>query len=94
MHKDLKNAGLLNPLDTPHHLRANEFSKYREGIVQAGLSFSSVTLCNYLLDIFQRTLENPERIGLLERKRVKARGLTAASNTMSEWKKKLQLFQE
>jgi len=34
VHKDLKNAGLLNPLDTPHHLRANEFSKYREGIVQ------------------------------------------------------------
>ncbi len=40
VHKDLKNAGLLNPLDTPHHLRANEFSKYREGIVQAGLLFS------------------------------------------------------
>ncbi|DBA04347.1 TPA: hypothetical protein N0F65_002109 [Lagenidium giganteum] len=33
MHKDLSCAGLLNPLDTPHHLRANEWSVYREGIV-------------------------------------------------------------
>jgi len=32
-HKDLKYAGLLNPLDTPHHLRASELSEYREGIV-------------------------------------------------------------
>ena len=32
-HKDLKYAGLLNPLDSPHHLRATEFSQYREGIV-------------------------------------------------------------
>jgi len=33
-HKDLKYAGLLNPLDSPHHLRESEVSKYREGIVQ------------------------------------------------------------
>lgn len=32
-HKDLKYAGLLNPLDTPHHLRQSEFSQYREGII-------------------------------------------------------------
>ena len=32
MHPDLKFSGLLNPLDTPHHLRADEWSKYREGV--------------------------------------------------------------
>ena len=32
-HKDLKYAGLLNPLDTPHHLRQSEFSQYREGVI-------------------------------------------------------------
>lgn len=33
MHSDLSCAGLLNPLDTPHHLRGNEWSAYREGVV-------------------------------------------------------------
>jgi hypothetical protein len=32
IHPDLKYAGLLNPLDAPHHLRSNEPSKYREGV--------------------------------------------------------------
>ena len=32
-HKDLKYAGLLNPLDTPHHLRQSEFSQFREGVI-------------------------------------------------------------
>jgi predicted SPOUT superfamily RNA methylase MTH1 len=34
-HPDLKYAGLLNPLDTPHHLRADERSVYREGVVMS-----------------------------------------------------------
>jgi hypothetical protein len=33
MHQDLSCAGLLNPLDCPHHLRAQEWSVYREGVV-------------------------------------------------------------
>jgi predicted SPOUT superfamily RNA methylase MTH1 len=33
VHNDLQYAGLLNPLDSPHHLRANQDSLYREGIV-------------------------------------------------------------
>uniref|UniRef100_M4BVW2 Methyltransferase n=1 Tax=Hyaloperonospora arabidopsidis (strain Emoy2) TaxID=559515 RepID=M4BVW2_HYAAE len=33
MHSDLSCAGLLNPLDCPHHLRAQEWSVYREGVV-------------------------------------------------------------
>lgn len=33
MHSDLSCAGLLNPLDCPHHLRAHEWSGYREGVV-------------------------------------------------------------
>ncbi|XP_071489447.1 putative methyltransferase C9orf114 homolog [Diadema antillarum] len=32
-HSDLQYAGLLNPLDSPHHVRATEDVAYREGIV-------------------------------------------------------------
>ncbi|KAM9307090.1 uncharacterized protein KZ484_000421 [Pholidichthys leucotaenia] len=32
-HKDLQYAGLLNPLDSPHHMRTDEESEYREGVV-------------------------------------------------------------
>uniref|UniRef100_A0A670K3Z2 28S rRNA (uridine-N(3))-methyltransferase n=1 Tax=Podarcis muralis TaxID=64176 RepID=A0A670K3Z2_PODMU len=32
-HQDLKFAGLLNPLDSPHHVRIGEESEYREGVV-------------------------------------------------------------
>ncbi|AWP15503.1 putative methyltransferase C9orf114 -like isoform 2 [Scophthalmus maximus] len=32
-HQDLQYAGLLNPLDSPHHMRIDEESDYREGIV-------------------------------------------------------------
>ncbi|XP_069604236.1 putative methyltransferase C9orf114 homolog isoform X1 [Ranitomeya imitator] len=32
-HPDLQFAGLLNPLDSPHHVRSDEESKYREGVV-------------------------------------------------------------
>jgi predicted SPOUT superfamily RNA methylase MTH1 len=33
LHKDLQYAGVLNPTDMPHHLRASEFCEYREGVV-------------------------------------------------------------
>lgn len=33
MHPDLQFAGLLPPIDAPHHVRANDRSKYREGVV-------------------------------------------------------------
>ena len=33
VHPDLKYAGLLNPLDAPHHVREKEWSRYREGVV-------------------------------------------------------------
>ena len=32
VHKDLKYAGLLNPLDAPHHMRATQRLEYREGV--------------------------------------------------------------
>ncbi|XP_010121615.1 PREDICTED: uncharacterized protein C9orf114 homolog [Chlamydotis macqueenii] len=32
-HEDLQFAGLLNPLDSPHHMRVDEDSEYREGVV-------------------------------------------------------------
>lgn len=40
MHPDLRLAGLLPPLDAPHHMRATEWKPYREGLVlktQAGV---------------------------------------------------------
>lgn len=33
MHPDLRFAGLLNPLDAPHHLRQSERCPFREGVV-------------------------------------------------------------
>ncbi|XP_062594127.1 putative methyltransferase C9orf114 homolog [Saccostrea cucullata] len=33
-HKDLQYAGILNPLDSPHHMRAEDEVLYREGVVQ------------------------------------------------------------
>ncbi|KNE64054.1 hypothetical protein AMAG_09112 [Allomyces macrogynus ATCC 38327] len=33
VHASLKYAGLLNPLDAPHHVRGDERSSYREGVV-------------------------------------------------------------
>lgn len=33
LHKDLQYAGVLNPLDTPHHLRQSDVSLYREGVI-------------------------------------------------------------
>ncbi|KAG0323990.1 hypothetical protein BGZ99_002298 [Dissophora globulifera] len=33
MHRDLKFAGLLNPLDPPHHVHLDDRSLYREGVV-------------------------------------------------------------
>lgn len=32
-HAALRFASLMNPLDTPHHMRATEWSQYREGVV-------------------------------------------------------------
>ncbi|XP_045052932.2 putative methyltransferase C9orf114 homolog isoform X1 [Desmodus rotundus] len=32
-HQDLQFAGLLNPLDSPHHVRQEEESEFREGVV-------------------------------------------------------------
>ncbi|NWR79257.1 CI114 methyltransferase, partial [Centropus unirufus] len=31
-HEDLQFAGLLNPLDSPHHMRVDEDAQYREGV--------------------------------------------------------------
>ncbi|XP_076632514.1 28S rRNA (uridine-N(3))-methyltransferase [Colletes latitarsis] len=33
IHNDLQYAGLLNPLDAPHHLRQQDVSLYREGVI-------------------------------------------------------------
>lgn len=36
MHPDLRLAGLLPPLDLPHHLRREDASVYREGVITEG----------------------------------------------------------
>lgn len=36
MHQDLRYAGMLPPLDAPHHLRSTEWGPYREGVVRRG----------------------------------------------------------
>ena len=33
MHPDLQFAGLLPPLDAPHHLRRGDVASFREGVV-------------------------------------------------------------
>lgn len=33
IHKDLHYTGLINPLDSPHHLKADEESNFREGVI-------------------------------------------------------------
>lgn len=38
MHPDLQFAGLLAPIDAPHHVREGDRSKYREGIVMTKYS--------------------------------------------------------
>ena len=43
VHADLRYAGLLNPLDAPHHLRATEYSAWREGVVVKRPSSGSTT---------------------------------------------------
>lgn len=44
IHRDLKFAGVLNPTDMPHHLRAFEESEYREGLVLDKKSASGASL--------------------------------------------------
>ncbi|XP_043662948.1 putative methyltransferase C9orf114 [Drosophila teissieri] len=51
LHKDLKYSGLLNPLDTPHHLRQQSKFRYREGVIcdkkaKEGHSYANVGLLN------------------------------------------------
>ncbi|KAI8346661.1 putative RNA methyltransferase-domain-containing protein [Mortierella sp. GBAus27b] len=46
MHRDLKFAGLLNPLDPPHHVHLDERSLFREGVVvRARDQTSSIVNC-------------------------------------------------
>lgn len=54
LHKDLQYSGLLNPLDTPHHLRQQNVFLYREGIIsdkkaKDGHSYVNVGLLNDVL---------------------------------------------
>lgn len=57
-HPNLKYAGLLNPVDAPHHLRKGEQSKYREGVVTCVRDTNqAVVECGF---------DNPLRVTLTE----------------------------
>ncbi|XP_033251861.1 putative methyltransferase C9orf114 [Drosophila miranda] len=54
LHKDLKYSGLLNPLDTPHHLRQQSKFRYREAVIsnkkaKDGQSYANMGLLNDVL---------------------------------------------
>uniref|UniRef100_A0A8D8LM69 Methyltransferase C9orf114 n=1 Tax=Cacopsylla melanoneura TaxID=428564 RepID=A0A8D8LM69_9HEMI len=64
IHKDLEYAGLLNPLDAPHHLREEDESLYREGLVvppslprhEGGLYWGyNVRIANSLNEVFTQS---------------------------------------
>ena len=46
MHADLQFAGLLPPIDAPHHVRADDRSKFREGVVLDKCASSGNSLVN------------------------------------------------
>lgn len=46
LHADLQYTGLLPPMDAPHHVRAQDRSPYREGVVLAQVSLTSGSLVN------------------------------------------------
>ena len=46
MHPDLQFAGLLAPVDAPHHVRAEDQSRYREGVVLDKLGPNKGSLVN------------------------------------------------
>ena len=50
MDHDLSYASLLHPLATPHHMKGDEYSKYRNGVTLEQLSPKGFTLANCGLD--------------------------------------------
>lgn len=46
MHPDLQFVGLLAPVDAPHHVRADDRSKYREGVVLNKTGPNGMSLVN------------------------------------------------
>jgi len=52
LHSDLRFAGLLNPLDSPHHLKKGQESRYREGVVLEKETTAGEDSC--FVDIGQR----------------------------------------
>jgi hypothetical protein len=46
MHPDLQFVGLLAPVDAPHHVRADDPSKYREGVVLNKTGPNGMSLVN------------------------------------------------
>ena len=49
-HPDLKHAGVLNPLDSPHHMRKDDWMPFREGVVASADSSEPCSLAACGLD--------------------------------------------
>ncbi|KAG0170081.1 hypothetical protein DFQ28_002515 [Apophysomyces sp. BC1034] len=77
---DLKSAGLLRPLDVPHHPNRNEKTKYREGVTLENASESTGTIVD--VGLYRRariepalqpgirvTVELPEPISAMDTKK-------------------------
>lgn len=67
MHPDLKFAGMLPPLDAPHHMRSNEWCEYREGVVwgfDEGLNESIIDIGLDMNAVVASRLPNGARVTL------------------------------
>eukprot|EP00095_Tigriopus_kingsejongensis_P004158 maker-scaffold1541_size36691-snap-gene-0.12 protein:Tk04158 transcript:maker-scaffold1541_size36691-snap-gene-0.12-mRNA-1 annotation:"tyrosyl-dna phosphodiesterase" len=86
LHPDLKYAGVLNPTDMPHHLRATESSPFREGVVLDRPPTASGSLVNVGLTqdvIIDKTLTPGVRVTVqLDQSQVKA-GRTRVGRVVS-----------
>lgn len=87
MCEELKDAGILNPLDAPHHLRATDECSYREGVITSKVSksgtksFADVGLTRELK--VDQLLDPGERVTLRlyrSKKKNKLRGIVVSKD--------------
>ena len=78
MHPDLRLSGTLPPLDAPHHMRATEWSWFREGVVTKSV-LGEGSLLNIGLDKVQPELVNLPHVSLCCMHRGRSLSLSAAT---------------
>jgi len=60
VHRDLRNIGLTNPTDMPHHVRFQEWSDYREGVVVARPAPKGSNACYVNVGLKKEALVHPD----------------------------------